>query len=243
MELSIICIKNVFKAFGQTKVLEDSSYIFEQDKSYAITGKSGSGKSTLLHMLCGLEEYDKGEIYFNNSDINSLSQAEKDKMLFKDIGIVFQEPFLINELSVVENVMLKCLINNEDYISSKDKAMYYLKKIGLEDKHNQSPAVLSGGQKQRIAILRALFNNPKFLLADEPTGNLDENSAKEIMDFLVYCKDFFNMGLIVSTHDLELADSMNVLLELKSSKLLEKNNQIFLEKNCERDRIYNRFNI
>lgn len=224
MQLSIIEAKNIYKNFAQNKqiyeILKDVSYKFIQNKSYAITGVSGSGKSTLIHILSGIENSSSGQISFNGIDISHLTMNEKEYFLNKNIGLVFQESFLIKELSVIENIMIKGLIKNENYKICHERAMSFLQKIGLESKADKTPAILSGGQKQRVAILRAIFNTPEFLLADEPTGNLDEKSAAEIVDFLLECAQEWNMGLIVSTHDINLQRRMNVTLKIENGFLL-----------------------
>ncbi|MDR3646348.1 MAG: ATP-binding cassette domain-containing protein [Candidatus Babeliales bacterium] len=209
MQVLTLQAKNIYKNFVQNgqvfEVLKDISYSFEQNKTYAITGVSGTGKSTFIHILAGIEVPTKGHV-FNSLDADS-------------VGIVFQEPFLIKELSVVENIMIKGLIKNENYKDCHERAIGFLKKIGLESKANKSPAILSGGQKQRVAILRAIFNAPKFLLADEPTGNLDEKTATEIVDFLLQCAQEWNMGLIVSTHDINLQSRMDITLKIENGVL------------------------
>lgn len=216
---SILEAQNIEKNFVQNEnvvqILKDVSYSFLQNKTYAIKGISGIGKSTFIHILAGIEPVTAGQILFNGSNITN-----KNSLLAHSIGIVFQESFLIKELSVVENVMLKGLIKNDNYKNCHEKAMFFLKKIGLQDKANKSPAVLSGGQKGRVAILRAIFNSPKFLLADEPTGNLDNKSAGEIKDFLLQSAQDYNIGLIVSTHDIKLENSLEIILRLENRSLI-----------------------
>jgi ABC-type lipoprotein export system ATPase subunit len=224
MQLAVLEAKRIYKNFVLGKqvyeILKDVSYKFIQNRSYAITGASGSGKSTLLHILSGIEMSSSGQILFDHQEISSLTQVQKEDFLNKNVGLVFQESFLIKELSVVENIMIKGLIKNENYKICHEHAMLLLQKIGLEHQADKSPAVLSGGQKQRVAILRAIFNTPKFLLADEPTGNLDEKSATEIVDFLLTCAQEWNMGLIVSTHDINLQHRMDITLKIENGFLI-----------------------
>jgi len=233
MKIFNLKASNIKKIFNNNhEILKNISYKFEQNFTYAITGLSGSGKSTFINILAGIENTTSGEIILN--DINISNQKN---YLLDSIGIVFQEPFLINELTVIENIMLKGLIKNENYKNCYDKAFYFLQKIGLEEKINQYPGVLSGGQKQRISILRAIFNKPQFLLADEPTGNLDETTAQGIIDFLLQCKKEWGMGLIISTHDKSLEKQLDVCLEIKNGYLFNKINHNFVEKNLENNTI------
>lgn len=223
MQISILQVKNIQKQFVYDKqifdVLKNITYKFDQNVSYAITGASGTGKSTFIHILSGIENPTSGEILFNDQNINKLSTRDKEFFLNKNVGLVFQESFLIKELTVIENIMIKGLIQNEDYNVCKDRAMNLLKSINLQEKANSSPMILSGGQKQRVSILRAIFNNPKFLLADEPTGNLDEKTANEIVDFLLQSAQEWNMGLIISTHDVNLQKKVNLILNLENGFL------------------------
>lgn len=221
MTINKLIIKNLYKIFERKsgkplEVLTDISFEFEPNKSYAVTGVSGSGKSTLLHMLAGLEAPTKGAVSFGEKNISEFSQREKDEYLNKSVGLVFQDPFLIRELNVWQNVALKNF--NMDN-ASKDRVSELLKLVDLSDKLEEFPNSLSGGQLQRISILRSLYNSPKFLLADEPTGNLDAKSGKSLVDLILKCKKEFGVGLIISTHDPAIASSMDCVLKLQNGKL------------------------
>ena len=185
-----------------------------QKKSYAITGISGSGKSTFIHILAGLDTPTTGTVLFNDAILHTFSPTQREHFLNKSIGLVFQSPHLIKELSVIENIIIPGLIQGRSHNDCENKAIKLLKKIELLDKKNSKIGELSGGQQQRVAIARALFNDPAFLIADEPTGNLDLATGKNIIDLLLSCQEEWGMGIIVSSHDEYVAEKMNETYEL-----------------------------
>jgi ABC-type lipoprotein export system ATPase subunit len=211
--------KNFVQGSLPLEVLKNLSVDFHQTSSYAITGASGAGKSTLLHILAGLEQPTYGNVFFNDHNLAKMSDLQRTSFCNKSIGLVFQLPYLINELSVVENVMIKGLIAGNQLDECRHKAYALLASIGLQDKANTIPSKLSGGQQQRVAIMRALFNEPTFLLADEPTGNLDEKSGNALIDFLLECHQIYKMGLIISSHDAYVTHKMHTVLELHDRML------------------------
>lgn len=230
-----IIIKNLKKFFlqggknGDKKlvVLDGINVIFEQNKSYAIIGASGTGKSTFLHLLAGLDAPDSGDIFFAKSDasglqdLSKLSPEQKDVFLNKTVGLMFQLPYLISELTVIENVILPGLIAGKSTVECKAKALELLGDLEIAEKANCLPDTLSGGQQQRVALARAIFNEPKFLLADEPTGNLDPKTGKLIVNLLIKCKQKWGMGLIISSHDQYVAQCMEVKFRLENGLLKE----------------------
>lgn len=215
---------NVRKFFKQGEealyVLQGVSALFEQGKSYALTGPSGSGKSTFMHILGGLDTPDEGSVSFNNIAINTMTEVQRRSFLNKTVGLVFQQPYLIRELSVLENVMLKGLIEGLGQEFCKTEAIALLAQVGLEQKAHSAPMALSGGEQQRVAIARALFNKPAFLLADEPTGNLDVPTGTKIVDLMLACQADWNMGIIVSSHDAYVAQKMGQVLRLENGILV-----------------------
>lgn len=216
-------INNLAKQFIQNDftldVLKSVNYVFEQSKSYAITGISGSGKSTLIHLLSGTDEPTCGNVFFNDEDINKFSATQKEIFLNQSIGLVFQEPYLIKELTVIENIIIKGLINSPNIKHLQNEGMLLLQEIGLEHKASALPATLSVGQQQRVAIARAIFNKPQFLLADEPTANLDVQNAKIIFQLFDKFQNEHSAGIIIVTHDKFVIDNMQVRLHLENGEL------------------------
>jgi ABC-type lipoprotein export system ATPase subunit len=212
MEPAVLKIDAVSKEYiqGETKIkiLKNITAQFQQGQRYALSGISGSGKSTCMHILAGLDTPTTGAVFFNDQNIAHMQQEQRDQFLNTAVGLVFQEPYLIDSLSVLHNVMLKGLIAGQAMAACTQRALELLATIGLADKADVAPPTLSGGQQQRVAILRALFNNPQFLIADEPTGNLDSQSAHEVMDLLLACSNNFGMGLIIISHDAAVIERM-----------------------------------
>lgn len=218
-----IQMSNVFKSYTtlnkEQVIINNVSMQFDRSKHYAIVGASGSGKSTLLHLLAGFDTPNAGSIAYNASDITTLSANARECMLVSTIGIVFQQPYLIHALSVLENVTIKYHALEIPKKEADERGMQLLESVGLTHKAHHHPATLSGGQQQRIAILRALFGNPVFLLADEPTGCLDNRTRTEVLDFMLQCAHESQMGMIVSSHDPEVAHAMHTILRLHDGKL------------------------
>jgi ABC-type lipoprotein export system ATPase subunit len=224
MHIKKLDLKNISKNFIEStapiNIFNNIYYTFESSQSYAIMGPSGIGKSTLLHIMAGIEKPTDGTLEINGQTINFHSFEKRIEALHKNIGILFQQPSLISELNVLENVMLTALAHNQLDDASKEHALELLRSINLEEKAQAAIHTLSGGQQQRVAILRAIFHKPSFLIADEPTGNLDKNSAHQIMDLLISYQKIYNMGLIISTHDLEIAQRCDVILKIANHKLI-----------------------
>jgi len=171
-----------------------------------------------LHIIAGIEPYSSGTISFDEICIETLSPQQKNAFLQKTIGLVFQQPLLLQELSVLENILLKQIIQGKVTTQHEEQAQALLKSIGLQDKWACMPKSLSGGQQQRIAILRALFVTPQFLLADEPTGNLDKDSGNNIIQLLFDYKKQYNTGLIISTHDMTIAQQCDYIIAIENKK-------------------------
>jgi ABC-type lipoprotein export system ATPase subunit len=225
MNKAILAAQKISKTFTQgtqeITVLKDITCTFEQKKSYAITGISGSGKSTFIHILAGLDTPTTGTILFNNHPLQNFSPAQREQFLNKSIGLVFQSPHLLKELSVIENIIIPGLISGRTRNDCETKAIELLKKVELIAKKDSKIGELSGGQQQRVAIARALFNEPAFLIADEPTGNLDLATGKHIIDLLIACQKEWGMGIIISSHDEYVAEKMDEVYELSDGILIK----------------------
>lgn len=223
--LSSLRAYHLFKSFTQgletTIVLDAVSYTFERGRSYAITGVSGTGKSTFIHLLAGLDVPQAGSIFLNDSDVCQLDKGERALFLQQSLGLVFQTPSLIEELSVIENCMIKGLVANQNYAAARERANFLLDKVGLKNKAENSCRSLSGGEQQRVAIARALFTEPAFILADEPTAHLDRQGKQAIVDLLVSSQRQWQTGLIIASHDVEVTQRMDIVLKLEQGKLVE----------------------
>ncbi len=209
-------LKNISKYFNTTKkikVLNNLSYNFDRGKMYALMGPSGSGKSTLLNLLSLIDRPTLGSIKFNDDLVNFTNNKKNDIFRAKNIGIVYQQNNLLPDFTAIENVYLANLSINNDKDSALIKAKDLMRKIGLSNRLNHFPSQLSGGECQRVAIARAIINDPEIILADEPTGSLDLNTAKEIFQLLKNQKKP-NRLIIFATHNRFFANKADCLLEI-----------------------------
>ncbi|MDB2545980.1 ABC transporter ATP-binding protein [Candidatus Pelagibacter bacterium] len=209
-------LKNISKHFHidkKIKVLKNLSYNFNKGKMYSLMGPSGSGKSTLLNLISLIDRPSLGSIKFNDKLVNFSNNKNNDIFRAKNIGIVYQQNNLLADFTALENVYLANLSINNDKDSAITKAKVLLKKIGLSNRLNHFPSQLSGGECQRVAIARAIINDPEIILADEPTGSLDLNTAKEIFELLNNQKKP-NRLIIFATHNRFFADKADCLLEI-----------------------------
>jgi putative ABC transport system ATP-binding protein len=219
----LIKIINLSKSYlegDQTRVvLEDLSIEFGQGEFVAIIGKSGSGKSTLLNLLSGIDEPDGGEIWINGFQIGSLDERQRTLFRRREIGFIFQFFNLIPTLTVGENVTLPLELNGQQTQAARQIAEDLLDKVGLADRWNTFPDRLSGGEQQRVAIARALVHNPSILLADEPTGNLDEETGRQVMRLLDELTRQAGKNLIMVTHSVEAASYADKIYNLRDGQL------------------------
>jgi len=203
-------------------IIDCLTYEFPEGEKIAIVGKSGIGKSTLLHILGGLDKPTSGSVYFNDLDISAMKSDELSRFRGAHAGFIFQFHHLLPEFDALENVSMPLIIGGQGETSAREKAVDVLVQVGLEKRMNHRPSALSGGEQQRVAIARALVTEPDVLLADEPTGNLDSETAKEIQNLLFEVNEKLGNTLIVATHNAELAESMDLKLEMQVGGLLRK---------------------
>ena len=222
----ILQLKNIFKGYGDPqksnfrKVLEDLNLEVYINQKIAIAGPSGSGKTTLLNLIGTLDQPDSGEIVFNGMNITGYSQKELAYFRNQELGFVFQMHHLLPQCTVWENVLLPTLpIKKIAGKAEKDWAEYLLRKVGIWEQRNQKPSVLSGGECQRTAVVRALINKPQLILADEPTGALDEQNAGNLTELINHISSEEGVSLIVVTHSSELASQMDKIYNLKNGQL------------------------
>ena len=214
--MTILECKNLTKEYysGENviKAVDNANLTFEQGEFTAITGPSGSGKSTLLHVLSSLENPTSGEVIYNGESLKKYNDNQLSILRRRRFGFVFQAYNLVQELTGMENILLPVMLDKK----TPDEA--YLKKLtevlGIEDRLSHLPSAMSGGQQQRIAIARALANKPAILFADEPTGNLDGKSGREVLSLLKYVSAEFGVTLILVTHDLGVAEQADRVLTL-----------------------------
>ncbi len=225
---NFIKIKNINKKYEKNKtikVLNDISFNFESGQIYSIVGPSGSGKSTLLNLLSLIDTPTSGSIEINKNKINFDKKIENDKIRAKKIGIIYQDKNLLSDFSALENVYLPNLLISNDKNTSLNLAKKIIKNIGLSSRLNHLPSELSGGENQRIAIARALINNPEIILADEPTGNLDFDNAKQIFNILFNLKNK-NRIIIFATHNRYFANMADCKIKMIGGKMKITNERI-----------------
>ena len=213
---NFLTLKKISKHFNtekKIKVLKNLSYNFDKGKTYSLMGPSGSGKSTLLNLISLIDRPTLGSIKFNNNSVNFTDNKKNDIFRSEKIGIVYQQNNLLPDFTALENVYLANLSINNNKDLALVKAKDLLKKIGLSNRLNHFPSQLSGGECQRVAIARAIINDPEIILADEPTGSLDLNTAKEIFQLLNNQKKP-NRLIIFATHNRFFANKADYLLEM-----------------------------
>ncbi|BCG09863.1 MULTISPECIES: lipoprotein-releasing ABC transporter ATP-binding protein LolD [Buttiauxella] len=203
----------------QTDVLHDVSFSINTGELMAIVGSSGSGKSTLLHLLGGLDTPTSGDVIFNGKAMSSMSSAAKAELRNRELGFIYQFHHLLPDFTAMENVAMPLLIGKNNTDDTKQRALEMLKAVGLDHRSNHRPSELSGGERQRVAIARALVNNPRLVLADEPTGNLDARNADSIFELLGELNVRQGTAFLVVTHDLKLAKRMSRQLEMQDGRL------------------------
>ena len=216
--IQLINISKTFESLKKVKVLKKISYNFKKGKIYSLIGPSGSGKSTLLNLLSLIDKPTTGSIMIENNTIDFNKPNQNDILRANKIGIIYQQDNLLPDFTALENIYLASLAGGNNRELSLTKAKILLKKVGLKNREDHYPSQLSGGEKQRISIARALINNPQIILADEPTGSLDLETAKNIFDIL---KKQLNSNRIIifATHNRFFANKSDCLLEMVNGNI------------------------
>lgn len=221
MNTPILTAQSVTKTYQQgaakIPVLKGASFLLEQGSTVAIVGKSGSGKSTLLSLIAGLDQPDTGQICIESTDLSAMSESQLTDFRGTQLGIVFQQFHLLPSLTAIENVALPLEIQGRK--DALNAAIGALEKVGLDHRSTHFPHQLSGGEKQRVAIARSIIHEPKLLLADEPSGNLDDETGESVMKILFDLIQSHKMSMVLVTHSLELAYHCSAVLSLNKGVL------------------------
>ena len=222
MNITILNIINLKKDFqnqnGKIEVLKNLNFSLKKGELIALTGPSGSGKSTLLHLIALMEKPTSGKIFFLNKNTNNLNEKEIDRIRKYNISLIFQNNNLISDLNVIENVMLPLLIRKENHKKSYEKSKKILSSVNLTKRWDFFPSDLSGGEQQRVAIARSLIAETDLILADEPTGNLDFKTSKEIFNYFLKLKKM-KKTILFATHNRELANKADYKLSISNGNI------------------------
>lgn len=221
--MELLRVENISKIYGTgenaVKALDDVSFTVEKGEFVAITGPSGSGKSTLLHMLGGVDRPTAGKIWMEGADLSKMNETKMAIFRRRQVGLVYQFYNLIPTLDVKENITLPLLLDKQKV--SKDYLDELIEDLGLSERIHHLPSQLSGGQQQRVAIGRALITHPALILADEPTGNLDQKNSREIISLLKEANEKYNQTLIMITHDENIALQSSRILYMEDGQIGE----------------------
>ncbi|MDR0930023.1 MAG: ABC transporter ATP-binding protein [Oscillospiraceae bacterium] len=220
--MNILQVQHLSKTYGKdaavVKALDDVSFAMEKGEFVAVVGASGSGKSTLLHLLGGVDRPTSGKVYVDGKDIYSMNESQLAIFRRRNVGLIYQFYNLIPTLTVSENIMLPRLLDGRE--PDKAKLREILATVGLTDRRNHLPNQLSGGQQQRVSIGRALINDPAIILADEPTGNLDSKSSREVIELLKAANKRYNQTLLIITHDEKIALQADRILTIADGNIV-----------------------
>lgn len=224
MNKPVLVSENLSKTYQDGKnnvvVFEDINFVLNAAEAVAIVGSSGSGKTTMLNLLAGLDRASLGSVAIDGQDWQSLTDAKRSKLRNRTLGFVYQFHHLLPEFSALENVMMPMLIAGVENKHARTKANMLLKDVGLGERINHRPSQLSGGERQRVAIARALANDPVCVLMDEPTGNLDEGTSKEIQQLIIALKKEKSMAFLIVTHDEKMLSWMDRAYRLSDKTLV-----------------------
>lgn len=222
---SILKCTNIYREFKKDKreslkILKDVSLEIEGNKISVIVGASGAGKSTLLHILGGLDKPTSGNVYLGENELYNMDDDRLSDIRNKEIGFVFQFHHLLPEFSALENINIPQLIAGKSEADATKRSKQLLEIVGLSEREDHKPSELSGGEQQRIAVARALANNPRIILADEPTGNLDTNNSEILNKLFLQLKKEFNYTFLIVTHNNDLMNIGDRVIEMKDGKLI-----------------------
>ena len=223
MSNTVLSLEKINKTFkqgkGKVKVLQNSCLDVKKGEAVALIGPSGSGKSTLLQIAGLLDSPSSGKIFINEEDCTKASDAKRTSIRSSDVGFIYQFHHLLPEFSALENVIMPQLIAKKSLSDAKKDAKDILKQLGLSHRINHKPSELSGGEQQRVAIARAIVNKPSILLADEPTGNLDPTTSKDVFDILIESAKSFGLAMLIVTHNIDLAKQMDRIVTIKEGEI------------------------
>lgn len=222
---TILSGTNIIKTYpqktgdGALTVLDNVSISISRGSVVSVIGASGSGKSTLLHVLGGLDSPDSGDVLWNGKHIYTMDDESLADFRNTQLGFVFQFHHLLPEFTALENVMMPALISGKDFSTAKSRASELLEQFGIPSRAEHRPTQLSGGEQQRVAMARALMNKPELILADEPTGNLDEENTDILLDMLFELRKVENVSILLITHEKDIAGRSDIIYQLSKGKL------------------------
>ncbi|MBC3767014.1 lipoprotein-releasing ABC transporter ATP-binding protein LolD [Neptunicella marina] len=223
--MNLLSCTNLSKSYNdgtsQVDVLKQVNFSLQSGEQVAILGNSGSGKSTLLHILGALDSPTEGQVTFQQQDIFAFSAKQQAQFRNQHLGFVYQMHHLLPEFSAIENVAMPLLIGKQSSSKAKKSAQNMLDRVGLSHRLEHKPSQLSGGERQRVAIARALVTNPSIVLADEPTGNLDDKTGQSIYELIRELKQDFQTSFVIVTHDQKLASKLDKIWQLQSGVLTQ----------------------